>query len=177
MEKNFICQLTRIEFKIWKVIIWLYFWEVLYHWEVMGWTSHFQKKKELWHAHAFEMTCRESFRQTGTSLTQLTGYTWITKSKSMMLTSVFSWDDSKRFFNTPRRDFSQSGIKLPIWHLPLCPPDEAAKIPIYMNFRLCQNLKPVFRSLQTLALSKFTTESDNQSLLDFRNSWVCLLND
>ena len=31
-------------------------------------------------------------------------------------------------------DLSRSGIKLPIWRLPLRPPDEVAKIPIFMNF-------------------------------------------
>ena len=31
-------------------------------------------------------------------------------------------------------DLSRSGIKLPIWRLPLRPPDEAAKILIFMNF-------------------------------------------
>ena len=31
-------------------------------------------------------------------------------------------------------DLSRSGVKLPIWRLLLCPPDEAAKIPIFMNF-------------------------------------------
>ena len=30
-------------------------------------------------------------------------------------------------------DLSRSGVNLPIWRLPLCPPDEAAKIPIFMN--------------------------------------------
>ena len=36
-------------------------------------------------------------------------------------------------------------------------------------FRFCQKLKLVFRSPQTLALSKFTTESGNRTLLIFRN--------
>ena len=30
-------------------------------------------------------------------------------------------------------DLSRPGVNLPIWRLPLCPPDEAAKIPIFMN--------------------------------------------
>ena len=36
-------------------------------------------------------------------------------------------------------------------------------------FRCCQKLKLVFRSPQTLALSKFTTGSGNRTLLVFRN--------
>ena len=36
-------------------------------------------------------------------------------------------------------------------------------------FRFCQKLKLVFQSLQTLALSKFTTGSGNRTLLVFRN--------
>ena len=36
-------------------------------------------------------------------------------------------------------------------------------------FRFCQKLKLVFRSPQTLALSKFTTGSGNQTLLVFHN--------
>ena len=40
------------------------------------------------------------------------------------------------------------------------------------NFRFCQKLKLVFRSLQTLALSKFTTGSGNLTLLVFCNRQV-----
>ena len=43
-------------------------------------------------------------------------------------------------------DLSRSGVNLPIWRLPLRPPDEAAKIPIFMNsdFSLLPKAKTCF---------------------------------
>ena len=43
-------------------------------------------------------------------------------------------------------DLSRSGVNLPIWRLPLGPPDEAAKIPIFMNsdFSLLPKAKTCF---------------------------------
>ena len=43
-------------------------------------------------------------------------------------------------------DLYRSGVNLPIWHLPLRPPDEAAKIPIFMNsdFSLFPKAKTCF---------------------------------
>ena len=80
-------------------------------------------------------------------------------------TSLSMSDDVQQYQNTKKYnsvgdplhtcDLSRSGVNLPIWLLPLSPPDEAAKIPIFMNsdFRFCQKLKLVFRSPQSLALS------------------------
>ena len=49
--KNYL--ITEIKFKSGG----LHFWEVLYHWEIIGWTSCFL---ETWSVDAFEMTCRHS---------------------------------------------------------------------------------------------------------------------
>ena len=48
------------------------------------------------------------------------------------------------------------------------PTDRNSRYIWISNFRFCQKLKLVFRSPQTLALSKLTTGSGNRSLLVFR---------
>ena len=66
---------------------------------------------------------------------------------------------------------------LPIWRkspdmAPHFMPSRGSKNPDIYEFRFFaffQKLKLVFRSPQTFALSKFTTGSDNRSLLVFRN--------
>ena len=49
------------------------------------------------------------------------------------------------------------------------PTDRNSRYIWILIFRFCQKLKLVFRSPQTLALSKFTTGSGNRTLLVFRN--------
>ena len=73
------------------------------------------------------------------------GYVWWQREKERIKTVLIIkytyFSTVRKSYNThpnmPRYhtcDLSRSGVKLPIMHFPLRPPDEAAKIPIFMNF-------------------------------------------
>ena len=82
--------------------------------------------------------------------TDLVKYMWVSDQYFLILPFIIVIDFN--YFYTLKNgaghtcDLSRSGVNLPIWRLPLRPPDEAAKIPIFMNsdFSLFPKAKTCF---------------------------------